>query len=134
MKPMNLTEKIFSAHLAGGGELPAAGEVVTLNIDEAFTQDATGTMCMLQLEAMGVERVKPLSVNFVDHSMMQSGFRNPDDHLYLKTVSEKPRSASATGCRWGCGCIPSRPASDGRWRMPSWATGASAVPATISRK
>ncbi|MEJ1335155.1 MAG: aconitate hydratase [Candidatus Sedimenticola sp. (ex Thyasira tokunagai)] len=89
MKPMNLTEKIFSEHLAGGGDLPAAGEVVTLKIDEAFTQDATGTMCMLQLEAMGVKRVKPLSVNFVDHSMMQSGFRNPDDHEYLRTVSKK---------------------------------------------
>lgn len=89
MKPMNLTEKIFSEHLVGGGDLPQAGEVVTLKIDEAFTQDATGTMCMLQLEAMGVKRVKPLSVNFVDHSMMQSGFRNPDDHEYLRTVSKK---------------------------------------------
>ncbi|MCP3671777.1 MAG: aconitate hydratase [Gammaproteobacteria bacterium] len=89
MKPMNLTEKIFSEHLVGGGDLPPAGEVVTLKIDEAFTQDATGTMCMLQLEAMGVKRVKPLSVNFVDHSMMQSGFRNPDDHEYLRTVSQK---------------------------------------------
>ncbi len=89
MKPLNLTEKIFSEHQTGGGDLPAAGDVVTLRIDEAFTQDATGTMCMLQLEAMGVKRVKPLSVNFVDHSMMQSGFRNPDDHQYLKTVSEK---------------------------------------------
>ncbi len=89
MKPMNLTEKIFSEHLVEGGDLPQAGEVVTLKIDEAFTQDATGTMCMLQLEAMGVKRVKPLSVNFVDHSMMQSGFRNPDDHEYLRSVSKK---------------------------------------------
>jgi len=89
MKPMNLTEKIFSEHLVEGSNLPPAGEVVTLAIDEAFTQDATGTMCMLQLEAMGINRVKPLSVNFVDHSMMQSGFRNPDDHEYLKTVSKK---------------------------------------------
>ena len=89
MKPMNLTEKIFAEHLVEGGDLPPAGQVVTLKIDEAFTQDATGTMCMLQLEAMGVKRVKPLSVNFVDHSMMQSGFRNPDDHEYLRTVSKK---------------------------------------------
>jgi len=86
---MNLTEKIFSAHLVGEGELPPAGEVVTIRIDEAFTQDATGTMAMLQLEAMGVQQVKPLSVNFVDHSMMQSGFRNPDDHEYLRTVSQR---------------------------------------------
>lgn len=89
MKPLNLTEKILSDHLVGGGELPAAGTSITLRIDEAFTQDATGTMAMLQLEAMGVERVKPLAVNFVDHSMMQSGFRNPDDHEYLRTVSKK---------------------------------------------
>ena len=63
--------------------------MATIRVDEAFTQDATGTMCMLQLEAMGVKQVKPLSVNFVDHSMMQSGFRNPDDHEYLRTVSKK---------------------------------------------
>ena len=86
---MNLAEKIFSEHQAGGADLPAPGEIIKIVIDEAFTQDATGTMCMLQLEAMGVDRVKPLSVNFVDHSMMQSGFRNPDDHQYLRTVSQK---------------------------------------------
>ncbi|MCB1853161.1 MAG: aconitate hydratase, partial [Gammaproteobacteria bacterium] len=89
MESMNLTEKIIAQHLVGGGRLPQPGEVVTLAIDQAFTQDATGTMSMLQLEAMGVKRVKPLSVNFVDHSMMQSGFRNPDDHEYLRTVSRK---------------------------------------------
>jgi aconitate hydratase len=89
MAPMNLTEKIFYEHLVGNGELPPPGEAATIRVDEAFTQDATGTMCMLQLEAMGVKRVKPLSVNFVDHSMMQSGFRNPDDHEYLRTVSKK---------------------------------------------
>jgi aconitate hydratase len=89
MRPMNLTEKILAAHLVGRDELPPAGEVISIRIDEAFTQDATGTMAMLQLEAMGVPRVKPLSVNFVDHSMMQSGFRNPDDHLYLRSVSQR---------------------------------------------
>lgn len=86
---MNLAEKIFSDHQVGGGDLPAPGGVIKIEVDEAFTQDATGTMCMLQLEAMGVDRVKPLSVNFVDHSMMQSGFRNPDDHQYLRTVSKR---------------------------------------------
>ena len=89
MKPLSLTEKILLDHLVDGNELPAAGPVIKIKIDEAFTQDATGTMCMLQLEAMGVDRVKPLSVNFVDHSMLQVGFRNPDDHEYLRTVAEK---------------------------------------------
>ena len=89
MKPLNLTEKILLNHLVDGSELPEAGKVITIRIDEAFTQDATGTMCMLQLEAMGVDQVKPLSVNFVDHSMIQAGFRNPDDHAYLKSVAAK---------------------------------------------
>ncbi|RDH88922.1 MAG: aconitate hydratase [endosymbiont of Seepiophila jonesi] len=89
MKPLNLTEKILLDHLVDGNELPAPGTVIKIRVDEAFTQDATGTMCMLQLEAMGVDRVKPLSVNFVDHSMLQVGFRNPDDHEYLKTVAQK---------------------------------------------
>jgi len=89
MKPLNLTEKILLDHLVSSEQLPAAGEPITIGIDEAFTQDATGTMCMLQLEAMGVNRVKTFSVNFVDHSMMQVGFRNPDDHRYLKSVSKK---------------------------------------------
>ncbi|HEC15414.1 MAG TPA: aconitate hydratase [Sedimenticola sp.] len=89
MKPLSLTEKILLDHLVDGDTLPPAGEVIKIKIDEAFTQDATGTMCMLQLEAMGIKRVKPLSVNFVDHSMLQVGFRNPDDHEYLKTVAEK---------------------------------------------
>ncbi len=86
MKSLNVAEKILLDHLVEGDELPPAGKVIKISVDEAFTQDATGTMCMLQLEAMGVKRVKPLSVNFVDHSMMQSGFRNPDDHEYLKSI------------------------------------------------
>ncbi len=89
MKALNLTEKILKDHLVGAEELPAADELIKIKIDEAFTQDATGTMCMLQLEAMGVKEVKPLAVNFVDHSMLQSGFRNPDDHEYLKSVAAK---------------------------------------------
>ncbi len=89
MSALSLTEKILKDHLVEPAELPAAGELIKIKIDEAFTQDATGTMTMLQLEAMGIDRVKPLSVNFVDHSMLQSGFRNPDDHQYLRTVAAK---------------------------------------------
>ena len=89
MSALGLTHKILKDHLVEPAELPAPGELIKIKIDEAFTQDATGTMCMLQLEAMGIDKVKPLSVNFVDHSMLQSGFRNPDDHQYLRTVAAK---------------------------------------------
>jgi aconitate hydratase len=89
MSALSVTHKILKDHLVEPAELPAPGELIKITIDEAFTQDATGTMCMLQLEAMGVDKVKPLAVNFVDHSMLQSGFRNPDDHQYLRTVAAK---------------------------------------------
>ena len=89
MSALGVTHKILKDHLVEPAELPAPGELIKITIDEAFTQDATGTMCMLQLEAMGVDKVKPLAVNFVDHSMLQSGFRNPDDHQYLRTVAAK---------------------------------------------
>ena len=89
MSALGVTHKILKDHLVEPAELPAPGELIKIKIDEAFTQDATGTMCMLQLEAMGVDKVKPLAVNFVDHSMLQSGFRNPDDHQYLRTVAAK---------------------------------------------
>ena len=89
MSALSLTHKILKDHLVEPADLPAPGELIKIKIDEAFTQDATGTMCMLQLEAMGVDKVKPLAVNFVDHSMLQSGFRNPDDHQYLRTVAAK---------------------------------------------
>ncbi len=61
---MNLTEKTFSGHLVGKGGLPPPGEVATIRVDEAFTQDASGTMCLFQLEAMDVI-LKMLSIKGV---------------------------------------------------------------------
>jgi len=84
--PLNLTQKIISAHLVDGDMTP--GSAVALRIDQTLTQDATGTMAYLQFEAMGVPRVKTeLSVSYVDHNTLQMGFRNPDDHRYLRTVA-----------------------------------------------
>ena len=128
MKPLSLTEKILLDHLVDGNELPPAGEVIKIKIDEAFTQDATGTMCMLQLEAMGVSRVKPLSVNFVDHSMLQVGFRNPDDHEYLRTVSQKLGiiySPAGTGCQ---PCVLENPQNCCMKRSPGMFPDREAIP------
>lgn len=67
-----------------------AGEDVGLHIDQTLTQDATGTMAYLQFESMGIERAKTeLSVSYVDHSCLQVGFRNADDHRFLQTVAAK---------------------------------------------
>ena len=85
---MNLTEKIISAHLLEGEMKP--GAEIALRIDQTLTQDATGTMAYLQLEAMQIPRVKTeLSVSYVDHNTLQMGFRNADDHRYLRTVAAK---------------------------------------------
>jgi aconitate hydratase len=84
----NITRKIIAAHLQSGEMIP--GGEIALRIDQTLTQDATGTMAYLQFEAIGIDRVATeLSVSYVDHNTLQMGFRNPDDHQYLRTVAAK---------------------------------------------
>jgi aconitate hydratase len=84
----SLTQKIIAAHLVEGDMVP--GKEVAIKIDQTLTQDATGTMAYLQWEAIGLPRVKTeLSVSYVDHNTLQMGFRNPDDHRYLRSVAAK---------------------------------------------
>ncbi len=83
-----LAQKIISAHLLAGDMTP--GKEVALKIDQTLTQDATGTMAYLEFETMGIPRVKTeLSVAYVDHNTLQSGFENADDHRYLQSVASK---------------------------------------------
>ena len=84
----NLTYKILKKHLAEGELIP--GNFVSIKIDQTLTQDSTGTMAYLQLEAMDIDKVKTKrSVAFVDHNMLQQGFENADDHKYIQTVAKK---------------------------------------------
>ncbi|GAB6036680.1 aconitate hydratase [Fundidesulfovibrio butyratiphilus] len=84
----NITQKIIAAHLMSGKMKP--GSEIGLRIDQTLTQDATGTMAWLQFGAMGLPRVKTeLSVSYVDHNTLQQGFRNPDDHRFLRTMAAK---------------------------------------------
>ena len=84
----NLVYKILKSHIVEG-ELKA-GQPVALRIDKTLTQDSTGTMAYLQLEAMGIDRVKTKkSVAFVDHNMLQQGFENADDHKFIQTVADR---------------------------------------------
>lgn len=85
---LNLVQKIIQAHLVSGN--PVAGEEVGIKIDQTLTQDATGTMAYLQFEAIGIPTVQTkLSVSYVDHNMLQTGFENADDHRYLQSVAAK---------------------------------------------
>lgn len=84
----NLAEKILSNHIVEG-EL-RKGSSIGIKIDQTLTQDSTGTMAYLQLEAMGIDKVKTKrTVAFVDHNMLQQGFENADDHEFIKTVASK---------------------------------------------
>lgn len=81
-----LCEKILQAHLVEGTY--EKGKQIGIKIDQTLTQDATGTMAYLQLEAMGIDKVKTeRSMSYVDHNTLQSGFENADDHKYLQTVA-----------------------------------------------
>lgn len=85
---LNLTQKILKSHLVSGKLV--AGEEIAIKIDQTLTQDATGTMAYLQFEALGIPRVKTkLSVSYIDHNTLQSGFENADDHRYLQSVAAK---------------------------------------------
>lgn len=84
----NIVEKILDKHLVEG-EL-VAGTTAGIRIDRTLTQDSTGTMAYLQLEAMGIDKVKTKrSVAYIDHNMLQQGFENADDHKYIQTVANK---------------------------------------------
>jgi aconitate hydratase len=86
--PGTITEKILKQHTVEG--IAIAGEEIALKIDNTLTQDATGTMTYLQFEAIGIDRVRTeLSVSFVDHNMLQTDFKNADDHNYLRSVAER---------------------------------------------
>lgn len=83
-----LTQKIIGEHLVSG-EM-RVGEEIGIRIDQTLTQDATGTMAYLQLEAMGIEQVKTeLSVAYIDHNTLQAGYENADDHQYIRTVAAR---------------------------------------------
>ena len=85
---LTISQKIIKNHLISG-EMKV-GEEISLRIDQTLTQDSTGTMAYLQFEAIGVPQVKTkLSVAYIDHNMLQSGFENADDHKYIQTVTSK---------------------------------------------
>lgn len=85
---MNLTQKIINEHLIKGTLEP--GSPIEIKMDQTLTQDATGTMAYMQLEAMGIKRVKTeISVSYVDHNTLQNGYMNADDHAYLQSVAAK---------------------------------------------
>ncbi len=85
---LTATEKILNSHLIRGEMV--SGSQIAIQIDQTLTQDATGTMACLEFEAMGIPGVKTeLSVSYVDHNLLQSDFRNADDHRFLQSFAAR---------------------------------------------
>ncbi|MDZ7773612.1 MAG: aconitate hydratase [Balneolaceae bacterium] len=87
-QPLNVTQKLIKSHLVEGTMEP--GEEIGLKIDQTLTQDATGTMVMLELEAMELDEAQTeMSCQYVDHNLLQTDFKNPDDHVFLRSAAER---------------------------------------------
>ncbi len=85
---MNVAQKLISSHLVEGEMEP--GTEIGITIDQTLTQDATGTLVMLELEAMGLDRVNTeISAQYVDHNLIQEDHKNPDDHLFLYSACQR---------------------------------------------
>jgi aconitate hydratase len=85
---MNVSQKIISSHLLEGEMKP--GTEIALKIDQTLCQDATGTLVMLELEAMGLDYTKAeVSAQYVDHNLIQEDNKNPDDHLFLESAAKR---------------------------------------------
>lgn len=88
MEALNVTQKLIKNHLIDGEVEP--GSEIGLKIDHALLQDATGTLVQLELEAMGLDRAKTeVAVQYVDHNLLQTDFKNADDHRFLKTAAQR---------------------------------------------
>ncbi len=84
----NVARKLIGSHLVGGEMTP--GTEIAVAIDQTLTQDATGTMVMLELEALGLDRIRTdLSVQYVDHNLLQTDEKNPEDHLFLRSACQR---------------------------------------------
>ncbi len=85
---LNVAQKLIQSHLLHGDMKP--GEEIGIRIDQTLTQDATDTLVMLELEAMGLDQVKiEVNVQYVDHNIIQKDFKNPDDHLFLRSACQR---------------------------------------------
>ncbi|WP_433561379.1 aconitate hydratase [Nocardia sp. CA-151230] len=83
----NLARKLIESHLVSGAMTP--GAEIAIRIDQTLTQDATGTLVMQELEALNLERARTeVSVQYVDHNLLQTDEKNAEDHEYLRTAAQ----------------------------------------------
>src|SRR5258708_16040530 len=87
---LNVAQKLIESHLLSGAM--TAGKEIGIRIDQTLTQDATGTLVMLELESMGFDSARTeLSCQYVDPNLIQEDHKNPDDHLFLLSACHRSR-------------------------------------------
>jgi aconitate hydratase len=86
---LSLTRKIIDEHLAEG-DPSKSGNEIGIRIDQVLTPDATGVLCYLQFESMGLERVRvKRAVAYADHVVYHFDEKNAADHRYLQTAAHR---------------------------------------------
>ncbi|RNL85010.1 aconitate hydratase [Halostreptopolyspora alba] len=86
--PGSVAHKLIASHLVEGDMIP--GHEVGIAIDQTLTQDATGTLVMQELEALGLDRARTgVSVQYVDHNLLQADERNAEDHVFLESACRR---------------------------------------------
>src|SRR5918911_3348071 len=87
-EPRNVALKLIESHLVGGEVKP--GEEVSIRVDQVLIHDASGPLIALELEAMGLDEIRPgLAVGYVDHLLLQGDPKNADDHLFLRSACRR---------------------------------------------
>ncbi|WP_277680798.1 aconitase family protein, partial [Saccharomonospora azurea] len=83
-----VAHKLIEDHLVDGRMEP--GEEIALRIDQTLTQDATGTLVMQELEALGLDHAQTeVSVQYVDHNLLQTDEKNAEDHAFLRSACRR---------------------------------------------
>jgi len=86
--PLNVTQTLIRSRLKAGNMTP--GEEIALRIDQALLQDVLGTLVMLELEAMGTDRVKVgVAAQYIDHNLLESDNLNAEEHLFLRSACRR---------------------------------------------
>ncbi len=87
-REQTLAGRLLAEHLVAGRLEP--GTEIGLRVDQTLTQDATGTLVMQELEALGLDRARTeLSVQYVDHNLLQADEKNAEDHAYLRSACRR---------------------------------------------
>src|SRR6201995_1162464 len=85
---LNVARKLIESHLESGEMTP--GDEIAIHIDQTLTQDATRTRELPTHASPSLDRARTeVSVQYVDHNLLQGDEKNAEDHEYLRTAAQR---------------------------------------------